>query len=77
MPIGRLDAVGISLYGGTILPGKCEGRSVAWDAQTVMEAIGSYGAGIIDMEELHTIECNALPGSGSCGITIFNVLFSV
>jgi dihydroxy-acid dehydratase len=32
-----------------------------------MEAIGSYGAGVIDIEELHTIECHALPGSGSCG----------
>lgn len=67
MPIARLNAIGASLYGGTILPGKCEGRDVAWDAQTIMEAIGSYGAGLIDMEELHTIECFALPGSGSCG----------
>ena len=67
MPIARLNTIGASLYGGTILPGKCEERDVAWDAQTIMEAIGSYGAGLIDMEELHTIECFALPGSGSCG----------
>ena len=78
MPIGRLDAVGISLYGGTILPGKCKGRpSVAWDAQTVMEAIGSYGAGLIDMEELHTIECHALPGSGSCGNTLQYIILYI
>ena len=25
-----------------------------------MQAIGSYGAGLIDIEELHKIECNAL-----------------
>ena len=31
------------------------------------QAIGSYGAGLIDIEELHHIECSALPGSGSCG----------
>jgi len=31
-----------------------------------MEAIGKYGRNVIDMEELHTIECAALPGSGSC-----------
>ena len=37
MPIARLDAVGISLYGGTILPGTCEGRKEPMDAQTVME----------------------------------------
>ena len=65
MLIARLNAIGASLYGGTILPGKCEEQDVAWNAQTIMEAIGSYGAGLIDMEELHTIECFALPGS--CG----------
>lgn len=31
------------------------------------QAIGSYGAGLVDIEELHHIECSALPGSGSCG----------
>lgn len=65
MPIARLNAVGVSLYGGTILPGKCGEKR--WDSQTVMEAIGSYGAGLMDLEELHTIECLSLPGSGSCG----------
>ena len=34
---------------------------------TITQAIGSYGAGLIDIEELHHIECSALPGSGSCG----------
>ena len=32
-----------------------------------MQAIGSYGAGLIDIEELHKIKCNALTGSGACG----------
>ena len=31
------------------------------------QAIGSYGAGLIDFEELDHIERCALPGSGSCG----------
>ena len=31
------------------------------------QAIGSYGAGTIDIEELHEIEKCSLPGSGSCG----------
>ena len=34
------------------------------------QAIGSYGAGLIDIEELHQIECCALPGSGSCGVCV-------
>ena len=34
------------------------------------QAIGSFGAGLIDIEELHKIERCALPGSGACGETI-------
>jgi len=66
MPLARLDAIGISLYGGTILPG-CSREGKSLDAQNIMEAIGSYGAGLIDIEELDHIERCALPGSGSCG----------
>ncbi|XP_065181071.1 dihydroxy-acid dehydratase 2-like [Sycon ciliatum] len=66
MPLARLNTPGISLYGGTILPGKCDGHEHL-DACSVMEAIGSYGAGIMDIEELHKIECGSLPGSGACG----------
>jgi len=32
----------------------------------VSQAIGSYGAGLNDIEELDHIERYALPGSGSC-----------
>ena len=31
-----------------------------------VQAIGSYGAGIMDVEDLHKIECNSLPNSGAC-----------
>jgi len=34
------------------------------------QAIGLYGAGLIDIEELDHIEHCALPSSGSCGIII-------
>eukprot|EP00731_Ephydatia_muelleri_P029580 Em0021g103a len=61
------SAIGAFLYGGTILPGHCPGKTERQDAQSVMEAIGSYGAGIMDIEELHSVECCALPGSGACG----------
>ena len=37
------------------------------DVHMVSQAIGSYGAGLNDIEELDQIECCALPGSGSCG----------
>jgi dihydroxy-acid dehydratase len=65
MPLARLNAVGVCLYGGTILPGCLDGKSI--DVQTIVEAIGSYGAGLMDIEELHRTECSALPGSGACG----------
>ncbi|XP_064384932.1 dihydroxy-acid dehydratase-like isoform X1 [Halichondria panicea] len=67
MPLARLDAIGISLYGGTILPGCRQGKKEGLDAQSIMEAIGAYGAGSIDIEELHDIEKCSLPGSGACG----------
>ena len=36
------------------------------DPGKVMEAIGAYPAGVIDVEELYKIECHSLPGSGTC-----------
>ena len=33
----------------------------------IIQAIGSYGAGLMDIEELGDIERCSLPGSGSCG----------
>ena len=41
------------------------GRRCA-DPGKVMEGIGAYGHGLIDVEELHRLECTSLPGSGSC-----------
>lgn len=66
MPIARLNAIGLSLFGGPALPGLYEGSSKALDPGSVMEGIGAYSAGLIDVEELHQLECNALPGSGTC-----------
>ena len=51
----------MSLFGGPALPGVlCEGEGKPdkiLDPGKVMEAIGSYGQGLIDLEELHKIEC--------------------
>eukprot|EP00929_Paragymnodinium_shiwhaense_P007968 TRINITY_DN111898_c0_g1_i1.p1 TRINITY_DN111898_c0_g1~~TRINITY_DN111898_c0_g1_i1.p1 ORF type:complete len:597 (-),score=147.27 TRINITY_DN111898_c0_g1_i1:176-1966(-) len=72
MPLARKDLIGVSLFGGPALPGvskrPCGGdeKPRGLDPGSVMEAIGSYGNGLIDMEELHRIECTALPGSGTC-----------
>ena len=65
MAAARLNIPSVFLYGGTILPGKFEGRDVT--IQDVFEAVGSYAAGKMSMQQLESLECSACPGEGSCG----------
>jgi len=65
MAAARLNIPSIFLYGGTIMPGKFEGRDVT--IQDVFEAVGSYAAGKMTLEQLNSLECSACPGEGSCG----------
>ena len=65
MPIARNDLVGLTLYGGSILPGKNGNQEL--NIVSAFEGIGAYSAGKIDDQELHAIECRACPGAGSCG----------
>jgi dihydroxy-acid dehydratase len=64
MPIARNNLVGLTLYGGSILPGEYRGQAL--NIVSSFEAIGAYCAGKIDDQELHAIECHACPGAGSC-----------
>ena len=71
MPIPRHDSIGMVLYGGTALPGACDGCVNSYggkglDPKDVMESIGAYGAGKIDKKQLRDIETSALPGPGTC-----------
>jgi len=65
MPIPRNDLVGLTLYGGSILPGLHRGEEL--NIVSSFEAIGAHAAGKIDDQQLHGIECHACPGAGSCG----------
>ena len=65
MAMARLNIPSVFLYGGTIMPGKFEGRDVT--IQDVFEAVGSYAAGKTSLEQLNSLECSACPGEGSCG----------
>ncbi len=65
MAMGRLNIPALFVYGGTILPGKCDGRDL--DIVSVFEAVGQYSSDRIDHGELERIEKNAIPGPGSCG----------
>lgn len=65
MAIGRMNIPAVYVYGGTIQPGKLDGKDV--DIVTAFEAVGSYHDGRMSDEQLHKIECSVCPGPGSCG----------
>ena len=65
MALLRLDRPGVFVYGGSILPGRHEGRDV--DIVSIFEAIGEHAAGRIDEAQLTAVESSAIPGPGSCG----------
>ncbi|MFC7064056.1 dihydroxy-acid dehydratase [Halobacillus seohaensis] len=65
MAIGRLNVPSVYVYGGTIQPGKLNGKDI--DIVSSFEAVGQYHEGNINDEELHQVECNACPGAGACG----------
>ena len=65
MALLRLNTPGLVLYGGSILPGRHNGRDLT--IQDVYEAVGANSAGRMSDEELLAIENSACPGAGACG----------
>ena len=65
MALARLDVPGLVFYGGSIAPGRFDGRAVT--VQDVFEAIGAHGRGAISDEQLTALERAACPGAGACG----------
>lgn len=65
MPILRNNGIGLTLYGGTILPGRYRGEDLT--IVSAFEAIGAHAAGRMTDEELRQVECRSCPGAGSCG----------
>ncbi len=65
MAMARLNVPSIFVYGGTIMPGMLDGRELT--IVDVYEAVGSYDAGKISLNELKNIEDTACPNAGSCG----------
>jgi dihydroxy-acid dehydratase len=65
MALARLNIPGLSLYGGSILPGNFRGREVT--IQDVFEAVGACAAGTMTPKELGELEDRACPGAGACG----------
>ncbi len=65
MALVRLDIPGLVLYGGSIAPGRWEGRDVT--IQDVFEAVGAHAAGRMSDAQLAALENSACPGPGACG----------
>ena len=65
MGLIRLDVPGLVLYGGSIAPGRFQGRDVT--IQDVYEAIGTHACGQMSDADLHDLEDHACPGAGACG----------
>ena len=65
MAMARLNLPGVFVYGGTILPGKFQGKDVT--IVDVYEGVGAHAAGKMTDAELHELECSACPSAGSCG----------
>jgi dihydroxy-acid dehydratase len=65
MALLRLNVPGVVLYGGSIMPGRHNGRDIS--IQDVFEAVGANARGRMSDEELLDIENHACPGAGACG----------
>ncbi|MBI4323295.1 MAG: dihydroxy-acid dehydratase [Candidatus Omnitrophica bacterium] len=65
MALLRLNLPSLMLYGGSIAPGRFDGRDVT--IQDVFEAVGACAAGRMRVQDLHRLEDRACPGPGACG----------
>ena len=65
MALIRLDLPSLMLYGGSIAPGRFDGRAVT--IQDVFEAVGACAAGTMSRQALQELEDRACPGPGACG----------
>jgi dihydroxy-acid dehydratase len=65
MALARLDVPGLVLYGGSIAPGRWQGRDVT--IQDVFEAVGAFDCGRLSESEFAALENAACPGAGACG----------
>jgi dihydroxy-acid dehydratase len=63
--MGRVNRPSIMVYGGTIAPGKYQGKDL--NIVSAFEALGEKIAGKISEEEFKGIIKNSCPGAGACG----------
>jgi len=76
MAAARLNLPAVFVYGGTIRPGRHNGKDVT--IQDVFECVGKHGRGQATDQELDQLERVACPGAGSCaGMYTANTMASI
>ncbi len=65
MGLLRLDVPGFVVYGGSIAPGRFQGKDVT--IMDVFEGVGANARGKMSDADFRDLEDHACPGSGACG----------
>jgi dihydroxy-acid dehydratase len=65
MAMGRLNRPSLMIYGGTIRPGRLDGRKL--DVVSAFQSYGEFLAGNINDQERREIVRHSCPGAGACG----------
>jgi len=65
MAMVRLNVPSVFIYGGSILPGRFNGKDVT--VVDVFEGVGKYSAGKMSAHALRKLELKACPSAGACG----------
>ncbi len=65
MAMVRLNVPSVFIYGGSILPGRLNGKDIT--VVDVFEGVGKYSSGKISEHSLRKIELKACPTAGACG----------
>ena len=65
MSMVRLNVPSVFIYGGSILPGRLNGKDIT--VVDVFEGVGKYSAGKISAKDLRKLELKACPSAGACG----------
>jgi len=65
MAMLRLNVPSVFLYGGSILPGRFNGKDIT--VMDVFEGVGAFAAGTMDEKTLCELEKHACPSDGACG----------
>ena len=65
MAMVRLNVPSVFIYGGSILPGRFNGKDIT--VVDVIEGVGKYSSGKISAKDLRKLELKACPSAGACG----------